>query len=154
MSTKVLMVCLGNICRSPLAQGILESKIKTEDAIKVDSAGTGGWHAGQKPDDRSIAVAKQNGIDISKQRARQFSVNDFKTFDLIYVMDKSNLENVLQLAPNLEAKNKVKLILNEIFPDQNLDVPDPYYGVEDGFKNVYNMLDAACDKIIHNLKNA
>ncbi len=154
MSTKVLMVCLGNICRSPLAQGILESKINPEDAIVVDSAGTGGWHAGEKPDNRSIAVAKQNGIDISKQRARQFNVDDFKTFDLIYVMDKSNLENVLQLAPNLEAKNKVKLILNEIFPDQNLDVPDPYYGVEDGFKNVYNMLDAACDKIIHNLKNA
>lgn len=148
------MVCLGNICRSPLAQGILESKIKTEDAIKVDSAGTGGWHAGEKPDNRSIAVAKQNGIDISKQRARQFIADDFKTFDLIYVMDKSNLENVLQLAPNKDAKNKVKLILNEIFPDQNLDVPDPYYGVEDGFKNVYNMLDAACDKIIHNLKNA
>ena len=148
------MACLGNICRSPPAQGILESKINPEDAIVVDSAGTGGWHAGEKPDNRSIAVAKQNGIDISKQRARQFNVDDFKTFDLIYVMDKSNLENVLQLAPSLEAKNKVKLILNEIFPDQNLDVPDPYYGVEDGFKNVYNMLDAACDKIIHNLKNA
>lgn len=154
MSTKVLMVCLGNICRSPLAQGILESKIYIENDIIVDSAGTGGWHAGQKPDDRSIAVAKQNGIDISRQRARQFVKDDFINFDLIYVMDNSNLENVLQLAPNEEAKNKVKLILNEIFPDQNLDVPDPYYGIEDGFKNVFNMLNVACDKIIHNLKNA
>ena len=148
------MVCLGNICRSPLAQGILESKINSDLDIKVDSAGTGGWHAGQKPDERSILVAKKNNIDISKQIARQFTVTDFDTFDYIYVMDLSNLKNVLLLAPNEKLKTKVHLILNEIYVDENREVPDPYYGGQDGFSDVFKMLDKACDQIIYKIKNA
>ena len=140
------MVCLGNICRSPLAEGILKSKIFSFKAF-VDSAGTGAYHVGQKPDKRSIAVANQNGIDISNQRARKFTVADFELFDIIYVMDNSNYKNVISLARTNEDKAKVKLILNEVFPEENLDVPDPYYGGDFGFKNVYNMLDEACDII-------
>ena len=150
MPTKILMVCLGNICRSPLAEGILQAKLSKNDFI-VDSAGTGGWHAGEKPDKRSIAVAKQKGLDISQQKARQFSAKDFKEFDLIYAMDMSNYKNILSLAENEQDKTKVKLILNELFPSENVEVPDPYYGGADGFENVYNMLDKACDVIAEKL---
>ena len=144
------MVCLGNICRSPLAEGILRSKL-SEDFI-VDSAGTGGWHAGQQPDKRSISTAKNRGLDITHQRARQFKKSDFDFFDHIFVMDNSNYKDVLTLAPNEEAKSKVKLILNEIFPNENVDVPDPYYGGQDGFENVFDMLDQACEEIARKLK--
>ena len=144
------MVCLGNICRSPLAEGIMRSKL-SEDFI-VDSAGTGGWHAGELPDKRSIATAKNRGLDITNQRARQFKRSDFDTFDHIFVMDNSNYKDVLALAPNEEAKSKVKLILNEIFPNENVDVPDPYYGGQDGFENVFDMLDQACEEIARKLK--
>ncbi|WP_457615842.1 low molecular weight protein-tyrosine-phosphatase [Lutibacter sp.] len=144
--TKVLMVCLGNICRSPLAEGILKSKTYNFKTF-VDSAGTGAYHEGEKPDSRSIAIAKTHGIDISSQRARKFSVKDFDEFDVIYVMDHSNFENVISLARNEADKAKVKMILNEVFPGENLDVPDPYYGGDYGFKNVYTMLDRACDVI-------
>ena len=150
MATKILMVCLGNICRSPLAEGIMRSKL-SEDFI-VDSAGTGGWHAGELPDKRSIATAKNRGLDITNQRARQFKKSDFDTFDHIFVMDNSNYKDVLALAPNEEAKSKVKLILNEIFPNENVDVPDPYYGGQDGFENVFDMLDQACEEIARKLK--
>ena len=150
MATKILMVCLGNICRSPLAEGIMRSKL-SEDFI-VDSAGTGGWHAGELPDKRSIATAKNRGLDITNQRARQFKRSDFDTFDHIFVMDNSNYKDVLALAPNEEAKSKVKLILNEIFPNENVDVPDPYYGGQDGFENVFDMLDQACEEIARKLK--
>ena len=150
MASKILMVCLGNICRSPLAEGIMRSKL-SEDFI-VDSAGTGGWHAGELPDKRSIAIARLKGLDISNQRARQFKVSDFTTFDHIFVMDNTNYKEVIALAPNEATKSKVKLILNEIFPNDNIDVPDPYYGGIDGFENVYNMLDQACDEIARKLK--
>ena len=150
MPTKILMVCLGNICRSPLAEGILQAKLSKNDFI-VDSAGTGGWHAGEKPDKRSIAVAKQKGLDISQQKARQFSAKDFKEFDFIYAMDMSNYKNILSLAENEQDKTKVTLILNELFPGENVEVPDPYYGGADGFENVYNMLDKACDVIAEKL---
>ncbi len=150
MATKILMVCLGNICRSPLAEGIMRSKL-SED-FTVDSAGTGGWHAGELPDKRSIATAKNRGLDITNQRARQFKRSDFDTFDHIFVMDNSNYKDVLALAPNEEAKSKVKLILNEIFPNENVDVPDPYYGGQDGFENVFDMLDQACEEIARKLK--
>ena len=143
------MVCLGNICRSPLAEGILRSKL-SEDFI-VDSAGTGGWHAGELPDKRSIATAKNRGLDITNQRARQFKRSDFDTFDHIFVMDNSNYKDVLALAPNEEVKSKVKLILNEIFPNGNVDVPDPYYGGQDRFENVFDMLDQACEEIARKL---
>ena len=150
MAVKILMVCLGNICRSPLAEGIMRSKL-SED-FTVDSAGTGGWHAGELPDKRSIATAKNRGLDITNQRARQFKKSDFDTFDHIFVMDNSNYKDVLALAPNEEAKSKVKLILNEIFPNENVDVPDPYYGGQDGFENVFDMLDQACEEIARKLK--
>jgi len=144
------MVCLGNICRSPLAEAILKSKVDSSKVI-VDSAGTGSWHVGSKPDSRSIAVAKKNNLDITDQRGRQFSVSDFDEFDHIYVMDNSNKENVLDLARNDEHRSKVKLILNEIFPGENVDVPDPYYGGDSGFDNVYKMLDEACEVIANKL---
>jgi len=140
------MVCLGNICRSPLAEGILKSKIFSFNTY-IDSAGTGAYHVGEKPDKRSIAVANANGIDISNQKARKFTVEDFDFFDIIYVMDNSNYENVISLARNTQDTAKVKLILNEVFPNENLDVPDPYYGGEFGFKNAYTMLNEACDII-------
>lgn len=144
---KVLMVCLGNICRSPLAEGILKSKIENRN-ILVDSAGTTSYHVGQKPDSRSIDIAKKNGIDISTQRCRQFRVNDFDDFDYIYVMDSSNYNNVMDLARNHKDQYKVELIMNVLNPNQNQSVPDPYYDSEDGFEIVFKMLDLATDKII------
>lgn len=151
MAPKILMVCLGNICRSPLAEGILKSKLP-KDQFVVDSAGTGDWHVGQLPDKRSIAIAKKYGIDITDQRAKHFTAKHFEKFDYIYAMDMSNYKNILQLAPNEEAKAKVKLILNELFPNENVEVPDPYYGGEEGFENVYQMLDKACDVIAKKIK--
>lgn len=150
MSVKILMVCLGNICRSPLAEGILASKLP-KNKFKVDSAGTGPWHVGHTPDDRSIAVAKKNKISISDQKGRQFSKSDFDSFDYIYVMDNSNYEDVIQLAETQEQKKKVQLILNELFPNEKVDVPDPYFGLPNGFEIVYNMLDEVCDIIAKKL---
>lgn len=150
MPTKILMVCLGNICRSPLAEGILQSKLP-KDKFLVDSAGTGGWHSGELPDKRSIETAKNKGLDITNQRARQFKTSDFDTFDHIYVMDMSNYKNVLSLSQNEVQKSKVKLILNELFPNENVEVPDPYYGGQNGFEQVYEMLDKACDIIAEKL---
>lgn len=144
------MVCLGNICRSPLAEGILQSKLPRDKFI-VDSAGTGNWHVGKQPDSRSIAIAKLKGLDISRQKGRQFTINDFETNDYIFVMDNSNYKDVLRLAPNTEVKSKVSLILNELFPGENVDVPDPYFGLEDGFSNVYGMLDEVCEIIAEKL---
>ena len=148
--TKILMVCLGNICRSPLAEGILKSKLNSK--FHIDSAGTGAYHIGEKPDERSISVAQLNGINIDYQRARKFKVSDFDYFDVIYVMDKSNYENVIAVARNNEDKAKVKMILNEVFPGENLDVPDPYLGGDYGFKQVFNMLNEACEAIANKLK--
>jgi protein-tyrosine phosphatase len=150
MSVKIVMVCLGNICRSPLAEGILASKLP-KDKFTVDSAGTGSWHIGQSPDDRSVAVAKKNGLDISNQKGRQFSSVDFDTFDYIFVMDNSNYDNVIALAETKEQKEKVTLIMNELYPSQNKDVPDPYFGMHNGFDIVYNMLDEVCEVIAQKL---
>lgn len=144
--TKILMVCLGNICRSPLAEGILQSKVDN-NLFVVDSAGTSSYHIGNKPDPRSIAIAKKKGIDITQQQARQFVKQDFSDFDIIYAMDNSNYNNIIALAENDKQKSKVNLILNESYPEQNLDVPDPYYGGDKGFETVFNMLDEACNKI-------
>ena len=150
MPVKILMVCLGNICRSPLAEGILASKLP-QNSFVVDSAGTGSWHVGHSPDKRSIAVAKKNGIAIDSQKGRQFKTSDFADFDYIYVMDISNYNDVIHLAKTEEDKHKVQLILNELFPDENVDVPDPYYGVTNGFDNVYQMLDEVTDIIAQKL---
>lgn len=151
MKTKVLMVCLGNICRSPLAEGLLKSKVDPKN-VYVDSAATSDYHIGHTPDERSVEVARKNNLDITAQRGRQFQVSDFDEFDYIYVMDMSNYNDVLSLARNEEDKKKVKLILNEVFPGENVEVPDPYYGGHDGFNNVYKMLDEACEEIAKKLK--
>lgn len=143
----VLMVCLGNICRSPLAEGILKSKVNSKK-FYVDSAGTGAWHVGNPPDLRSIEVASKYGIDITSQEARQFTQEDFDKFDLIYVMDASNYQNLLKLAKNEENRSKVKMILNELYPGENKEVPDPYYGGDHGFEKVYQMLEEACNLIV------
>jgi protein-tyrosine phosphatase len=150
MSIKILMVCLGNICRSPLAEGILQSKLP-KALFQVDSAGTGSWHIGSQPDIRSIAIAKQKGIDISHQKGRQFSKSDFQYFDYIYAMDSQNYKNIIALATNDEEKSKVKMILNELFLGENVDVPDPYFGLQNGFEKVYEMLDKVCSIIAEKL---
>ena len=150
--TKILMVCLGNICRSPLAEGILRSKIP-DNTFLVDSAGTANYHVGKTPDKRSVAIAKKHGLDISHLKGRQFGVADFDTFDLIYVMDESNFKNVIALARNDEDIAKVTFILNEIYPNLNYNVPDPYYGGDEGFETIYNMLNEACDNIVKKLNS-
>ena len=142
---KVLMVCLGNICRSPLAEGILKSKSKN---IIVDSAGTAGYHIGNKPDIRSIEIAEKYNLDISDQRARQFNTNDFNIYDKIYAMDNDNYSRIISLAENQKEIDKVDLILNESYPNQYKSVPDPYYGGEKGFENIFHLLNNACEKII------
>ena len=144
------MVCLGNICRSPLAEGLLSSKLP-KDKFVVDSAGTGHWHVGHQPDKRSIEIAMRNGLDISGQRGRLFSKDDFDNFDYIYVMDNSNYADVMALAETEEQRAKVRLILDEMFPGEKVDVPDPYFGMENGFAIVYKMLDETCDIISRKL---
>ncbi|WP_100895631.1 low molecular weight protein-tyrosine-phosphatase [Cellulophaga sp. RHA19] len=151
MKTKILMVCLGNICRSPLAEGILKNKVDPTTTF-IDSAGTAGYHIGNAPDPRSIAVAKKYGIDISKQVCRKFTVKDFKEFTNIYVMDNNNYNNVVALAQNQEQKNKVSLLL-EHTNTSTTEVPDPYYGGDQGFENVYNLIDQACNNIAKTLKD-
>jgi protein-tyrosine phosphatase len=150
MSVKILMVCLGNICRSPLAEGLLASKLP-KDKFYVDSAGTSNYNIGKQPDPRSIEIAKKNGLDITNQRGREFVTNDFNKFDYIFVMDGSNYDNVIELAKTDEQKEKVELILNYLFPNENVDVPDPYYGLQNGFVTVYEMLDETCDIIAKKL---
>lgn len=135
------MVCLGNICRSPLAQGILESKVDP-NKIKVDSAGTAAYHIGNSPDPRSISIAKKHGIDLTSQCARQFNSKDFTNFSKIFVMDHANYKAVIAKAQTKEEIEKVSLIL-----ENNKEVPDPYYGGEEGFQNCYELLDEACDRI-------
>lgn len=141
------MVCLGNICRSPLAHGILESKLPAHH-FKVDSAGTSNYHIGKLPDHRSIAIAKAKGLDITNQRGRQFKRSDFDDFDIIYVMDQSNYDNVIKLARNDEDRSKVKLILDELGSSTtSQEVPDPYWGDDQDFEHVYDLLDNVCEKI-------
>jgi protein-tyrosine phosphatase len=147
--TKILMVCLGNICRSPLAEGILRAKLPSH--FIIDSAGTGNWHVDHAPGSRSVKVARDKGIDISNLKGRQFSKQDFTNFDIIYVMDNQNYKDVNALASNDNEKSKVILILNEVFPNENVDVPDPYFGLENGFEKVYKMLDDACEIITEKL---
>ena len=144
------MVCLGNICRSPLAEGLLAAKLP-KDKFIVDSAGTGNYHIGKQSDQRSVLTAQKNGLDITNQKARQFTSRDFDDFDYIYVMDNSNYDDVIELAKKEEQKQKVQLILDYLFPGDNVDVPDPYYGLQNGFDMVYEMLDETCDILAQKL---
>lgn len=148
-----LMVCLGNICRSPLAEGILRDKAeKLNLDISIDSAGTSNYHIGQHPDNRTVLNAKQHGIDISKLKGRQFQVDDFDKFDTIFVMDSSNYSDVISLARDENDKRKVELILNRVYPNSNMAVPDPYFGGEQGFETVFILLEKACDVIAHSME--
>jgi protein-tyrosine phosphatase len=145
----ILMVCLGNICRSPLAHGILINKAENHNfQLNVDSAGTGSWHIGSKPDIRSINTAKKHGIDISNQRARQISTIDLDNYDIVFVMDQQNHKDVINLCNNPEQRDKVRLILNEVKKNSNESVPDPYYDEIHGFENVFSLLENACQNII------
>ncbi|WP_040253676.1 low molecular weight protein-tyrosine-phosphatase [Psychroserpens mesophilus] len=151
--TRILMVCLGNICRSPLAHGILQSKLPS-DTFFVDSAGTANYHVGDAPDHRSIAIAKSNGIDISNQRGRQFNVSDFDTFDYIFTMDDSNYQNVIALARNSDDIAKVKCILEGNHSNKHTYVPDPYYGDMSDFQNVFELLEKACHSLSEKLQKS
>lgn len=144
------MVCLGNICRSPIAEGILRHKLRLmkNTDILTDSAGTSNFHTGEAPDTRMRMTAVRNGMDISDLRARQFCTDDFDDFDLIYAMDLNNKKDILSLARNDDDVKKVKLILDELYPGENREVPDPYYGGDDGFQDVFDMLDEATDQLI------
>lgn len=146
---KILMVCLGNICRSPLAEGILQEKAwKAGLKWSVESAGTNGYHIGEAPHRLSQKVAKLNGIDISKQRSRSFVPDDLKHFDKIYAMSVDVIDDMRRIARKDFDDTKVDLLLNELFPGENVDVPDPWYGPEPGYHEVYKMIDKACDAII------
>lgn len=146
---KVLMVCLGNICRSPIAEGIFRDKVqKLGLDFLVDSAGTAAYHVGESPDNRMISTAASMGIDISTLRARQFSVSDYDEFDKIYAMDESNYQNMKNLARNSKDLEKLDLLLNCKDSFINKSVPDPYYGGEDGFYQVFELLDEAIEHII------
>ena len=148
------MVCLGNICRSPMADGLMRKKVSNHKLqVTVDSAGTANYHVGGAPDTRMTATARNKGVDISGLKARQFEVTDFDTFDVIYVMDQSNYANVVRLARNESDIQKVEPIL-DLLPDVNeTEVPDPYYGGQDGFEHVYDLLDKSTDIILNKLLN-
>lgn len=146
---KILVVCLGNICRSPLAEGVLLHLVeKKKLSFTIDSAGTSNYHIDEAPDARTIANAKKHNIDLTPLRARQFLVEDFDLFDKIYVMDKSNLQNVMKLARNENDKQKVDLFLNISHPNQNMEVPDPYFGGESGFENVFQLVWNTSEKLL------
>ena len=148
-SMKILMVCLGNICRSPLAEGVLQHKSRQAGLLwTVDSAGTNGYHVGEAPHRLSQKVALLNGIDISHQRARSFSGRDFQEYDKIYAMAGDVMADMRYLAKKDYLAEKVDLLLNELHPGRNMDVPDPWYGAEPGYHEVYRMIDQACDQII------
>lgn len=146
---KILMVCLGNVCRSPMAEGILRSKLP--DSFTVDSAGITDYHVNEKPDKRAIQVCKKNNIDISQLRGRKFITSDFDEFDAIYVMDHANYSDIIFKAKKEADKKKVKLIMSESSTAVKQSVPDPYYGDIEDFENVFNLLNEACTSIAEKL---
>ena len=150
---KVLMVCLGNICRSPVAEGLLRKKAEEAGIdILVDSCGTSGYHDGENPDERSVENAMKNDLDISHLISRKFRQSDFDNFDRIFVMDSSNYQNLKALASNYSDMDKVDLILNQSYPNENRSVPDPYFGGKNGFQEVFDLLNDACENFIDSLK--
>lgn len=149
---RILFVCLGNICRSPLGEGILRhqaAKRGLSDLVETASAGTGGWHQGDPPDPRSIAVGKSHGVDISRQRARQIRQDDFNAFDIIFAMDRDNLRNLVRLAPH-DSPADIHLFMDFV-SGVTRDVPDPYYGREQDFQAVFKMLDEGCESLLDTL---
>ena len=150
---KILMVCLGNICRSPIADGLLRKKVKEQGLdVEVDSAGTIALHQGKAPDSRMVETARKNGTDINFLRARQFKVDDFDNFDYIFSMDFSNKKNILSLARNEEDRNKVHMLLGDLTDQQEASVPDPYYGTQKDFDHVYNLVNHATDILIQKIR--
>ena len=150
---KILMVCLGNICRSPLADGIMQKLINDRDLdCTVDSAGTSSYHIGEAPDRRMIATALSHGVDISNLKARQFIADDFENFDLIYAMDFSNKSNMLELY-NGSDQNPIKLLLDENSRTKGMEVPDPYFGGDEGFEDVYKLVSNACNSIADKIES-
>jgi protein-tyrosine phosphatase len=146
---KILMVCLGNICRSPLAEGILQKKAE-EAGLHwvVESAGTNSYHIGNPPHPLSQKIAKLNGVDISFQRARRFTAADIDNYDKIYALAGDVLEDIRSIAKDKFDTAKIDLLMNELHAGKNLDVPDPYYGPEKGYHEVYEMIDEVCNVII------
>jgi protein-tyrosine phosphatase len=146
---KILMVCLGNICRSPLAEGVMKHKVK-EGGLdwEVDSAGTSNYQTGCPPHELSQKIAQLNGIDICDQKCRQYVKEDILNFDKIYVMDQQNYLNVKRISGKYWDEKKVDLLMNEVYPSQNLSIPDPWFGEEEDYHKVYKMIEKACDTII------
>ena len=148
--TKILMVCLGNICRSPLAEGVMRSKLPA-DRFEVDSAGTANYHVGDAPDPRSVASGKKHGVDISELKGRQFSAADFAAFDYIFVMDRSNYKNLIKLASTDRELQKNSFLADALGTMEKHEIPDPYYGEAADFEKVYQMIDTACNKVAEKL---
>jgi protein-tyrosine phosphatase len=156
MGLKILMVCHGNICRSPMAKGIMIHKLAEMNIkdVEVDSAGTSDYHAGEAPDARTIANGKTHGIDVSSYRAKQFKSADFEKFDRIYAMDAANYADIMLLAESEKQNAKVRLFLNAADPKSHGSVPDPWYGGPEGFEKVFHILDKACTAIAKEIGNA
>ena len=151
---RILMVCLGNICRSPLAEGILKDKVRQAGlSWTVESAGTNHYHTGEPPHPLSQKVALENGIDISDQRARRFIREDLQNYDRIYALANDVMEDIRSIAGTDFNRTKVDLLLNEQFPNEDRDVPDPYYGTEPGYHKVYAMINEVCDRILEKYSN-
>lgn len=151
---RILMVCLGNICRSPMAEGLMRRKISEAGLTWiVDSAGTANYHVGASPDHRMIETGNKFGTPIHALKGRQFSINDFDKFDVIYAMDKSNFSNILSLAQTEKQVAKVRLLFDEVFPKSSKEVPDPYYGTMADFESVYHLLDDLTEQIKNKLNN-
>jgi protein-tyrosine phosphatase len=147
---KILMVCLGNICRSPLAEGILQEKAFNAGLKwSVESAGTNGYHDGEPPHRLSQKVANINGLDISRQRSRSFTIKDFDVYDKIYVMAQEVIDDLKRISGKKYNASKVELLMNEVYPGADMDVPDPWYGTEPGYHEVYKMIDRACEAIVN-----
>jgi protein-tyrosine phosphatase len=152
---KILMVCLGNICRSPLAEGILQDKaFKAGLTWSVESAGTNSYHIGEPPHPLSQKVARINGIDISKQRKRRFVAGDFEIYDKIYALAEDVMDDIRYIAGKKFDASKIDLLMNELYPGKNMDVPDPYYGSEAGYHEAFKLIDKACDAIIEKYLSA
>lgn len=149
--TSILMVCLGNICRSPVAEGVLRSMLPAEE-FEIDSAGTGGHHTGESPDERSQQVARNNGVEISHLRARKIKATDLQAFDYIFVMDKNNYQDVHSLCSSSNEFEKIHFLRDGLSQKKGLELSDPYYGTKKDFEKMYQQIQEACLQIVKELK--